>query len=673
MADNDLDVRAKLVVDDASTSELKRIAQGHEQVGEEAKQSNQQVGFLQHTMANFAAIQLSGLIENVRQFGASFVEAASAGQDADQAIAGMISAVQGSDWASAHAQAEALGDELDEIAISAGQAGDDVGRAFNRMVEIYGATADGIAKAKEDTGSLATIANVLGKQTETIAGEFALMGEGVVKTKSQMFQLLQPTGIFGDNIKKASQLWASLTEEERARRLNFGIEQLAGQMGKANPTFHDMLTTVENIWDVTKEKLGEPVIHALVPAMQKFAATLESNLPAIEEFGKMMAVDVKAWVDEASTALQEGFQYLESHGDEIRGAIVDAVSMVKEVVSFILAHKEELAIAFGAKSALGLAGGVANAIGGTGVPGMIGKGVGALYSAGAGGAEVFGRSATGLAGGGFAVGAGLLAVTSILAAAEQAYRLQAESAADTRNDFVAIKEGMERMAATSTEWTEQEVRAFEVMRANLLDAAVALGEDVGAAAQYATALEEQTKAHVRNAEAMRDFQQIANDIQAAQDAGIESFDAATGAFVAAADSEAAMQAAQQFAQAFTAAQTTHDQSSMNYLAHILSGSKALTSAFLSSASLTDQGWAALADSIEAGGSQFADIAKMFRDQIGGAQVNKKLEMKQNFNFGAGSVSVKQDFRNENPDNIALIFKRDLAGGANRLAANVGFR
>lgn len=672
MAD-DLDIRAKLTLDDESADALRQVKKGHEDVGKAAEGTEKKVGFLQHTMANFAAIQLSGITTQLRGIFHGFVDAASEGQQADQAIAALISGVQQIPWDDAHEGAEQLGDDLDMVALKTHQLGQDVNAAFTTMVEIYGASEAGLTRARDDVETLAGLANVLGQSTESIAGQFAMMGEGVVKTKSQLFQLLQPTGIFGDKIKEASKNWASLTEEQRIERLSYGIGQLTSEMGKANPTFNDMLKTASNIWDITSEKLGEPLIHALVPEMQKFAKELEDGLPAIEEFGRAMAVDVKAWVGEAAASIQDGFEYIKDHGTEIRESIGEGVEMLRSAVGFILEHKEALAYAFGAKAGIGLIKGAAE----SGFGGQAIGGAKALYGAGASGAGILG-GAGGMLGGVAALTAGAAALVSLGLAAQQLVSLMGELP-DVAQESDAIKDGMRRMALDADSWSGDNIAAFERMRENLIRATIAMDGDVDAANKYANAMEQQISAHVKNMAAMESFADMASQLEDEQkvvdlmmSGQLRDKSDPGGEGAMASLLQHSEEASAAFAEAFSNAMATQDQGSQLYIGKLLGGSKALSSAFLASAQLTDEGWKALADSIAAGGEEFSGLAQLFRDRAGGDAAAMDKKFKPVMNFSGSTFKIQQDFRDQDPDRIALVFKEDLVKAASsRLQATTG--
>lgn len=671
MAD-ELELRAKLRLTDESGDALKRAKGDLNETSHAAEDAQQHMGMLEHTLSNFAAIEIGELVHGVRELASEFLHAADQGAAADQAVAALVATAQGRGWADAHQDAEKLGDELDEIAISAHQAGPAVAEAFQTMLEISGATEEGVESATDQVQRLSQVATMLGKDVGSISKEFSMMEEGVVRTKGQLFHVLNASGIFGDNVKKAGAAWAQLTEEERLKRLNYALEQMSSQAAEATPTFAQLRTSVSDIFEVMSEKLGEPFLHALVPEMSKFSEELRAGLPAIEEFGKEMSVDVAKWVHEAAEAVQEGFDYLHTHGKEIHDTIVSAVETVKSVVEFVLDHKEALALAFGAKAGIGLAGGLLK----TGSESGLGKaavGAGqAIFAAGSAGGGIAG--AGGAVAGATALGAVGAAAGAWLLAGEQLGKLFNETANDTRQTFDAVHAGMRDMASENTEWTDVETSAFERMRANLLESAQYLGEDVGAAAAFSDALERSHKAHVANMKVAEDLASMSRSFETIALANQFAFeDAKTAGEQAAAEKEQAAfdtgtgaTIVDQFSSVFEALMASHDQGAQQYVAHLLGSSKNLFASFLQSAHMSDEGFAALAQALEAGGDQFADQAKAIRDLIGNKEHQK---MNVHFSMPGAKVEIKQDFRDQDPDNVAIVLKRDLVNAAvNRIGS-----
>lgn len=641
------EVKAKLKVEDEGSSTLDRIKKAFLGAGDAADDAGDKASsFAEQIAAVAIGEKISELSTKVWELGKSFGEAAIEGQKGDKALAGFIATAQGSEWASALDAAQELGDVLDEIGLAANQNKDDVGAAFETMVAIAGATEEGIQKATDETERLAIIANVLGKNTSDLAQEFTFMGEGVVKTKGQLFQLLQGTGIFGKNTKEAAGYWAKLTEESRMQQLAYGLEQVSAQLGKSEPMIGDYLTTIDNLFGMAKEKLGEPIIESLKPALTDLIAKLKSAMPQIEKFGVMIGKEMGKWVEEAVRQFEQGFKYIETHSEEIKNAIAEGYKTAKEVVMFILEHKEEIAIAFGAKTALPALQAGASAAGS--LIDVSAKGIGPL--AGTGG---------GLAAGAATMVAFAAAVGAFALAVDQWQDLMAQSKggiSDEAQNFSAYKEHFEKLSATPNMGAmgKDELSNFARQREAFVKLAEELGENQRAAGELADRAFAAHRAVRDMVGPVEQAQKMFENFAKARSEGIipdEQSIATADALIG------------QVGASFTKALSTQNAGAAQYIANLLGKSEALQGAFLASADLTSEGFEALASMVESQSKEFAELLRGRASEgktKAATPAAPKIVM-----TGGQTFNVKQDFRDQDPDRVAIMFEKGIGQSIER--------
>lgn len=642
-----VEVKTKLTLDDNASAALDHVKQGFQGAHESAEKAKEGFSAVNLVLTEMAAHILERGIEKVKEFGGELVEAASHGQQVEQRLAGMTAAVQGVDWKTAREGAVDYFQDVQNIAVRTMQPIDDVEAGFNRLVEIQGATPQGLTKARKEIEEMATVARVLGTSVETIGGQFAFMEEGTLKVKSQMYQLLQPTGIFQHGTMKATEYWQKLNNEQRADLLSVGLEKLAGSMQKATPTFKDSVNQLRNVWDEVEENFGGQVIQALEPQIQRLSHYINSSNVDLKHWAETIGDTVGPMVVDAGNAVKDGFEFLKDHQLEIADDIKEAWAFAKETMQFIIAHKEVLAAVAIGRSELGK--GAANAaVGGFGLLSKAGAGmaagIGVEAEAGLAGAAV---SAT------LALGVLAAAVGSVALAVDQWDKLMAVTGGDKSEDqmdFAAVQKRFQEMikAPDMSQWGSGELEHFDHMRENLVSLAEKVGESGRAANELAEAAYE---AHHSSEELIRPFKQAA-----------EQFDAlaiSTGQL----DSGGAVE---KISEGFSAASAAHNQAAQQYIANILSGDSALQTAFLNSSDLTAEGYAQLA-------AMVSDSAQEFKDKLmglaGGAGKAAK-EVKPVVNFSGGQTfKINQDFRDQDPDRIALVFRNDvLKSATNRVQA-----
>ena len=102
---------------------------------------------------------------------------------------------------------------------------------------------------------------------------------------------------------------------------------------------------------------------------------------------------------------------------------------------------------------------------------------------------------------------------------------------------------------------------------------------------------------------------------------------------------------------------------------MLGGSKNLFASFLQSAHMSDDGFMALAKAIRDGGGELADEqAKAIEGMVGKRDMGKHVI---NFSMPGAHIEMKRDFRDQDPDRVAVVFQEDLQALAlNRVTSNV---
>jgi hypothetical protein len=699
----DVEVVTKLTLETVADQMLARIKDGLVDVkkGEDdAKDSGD--GWLNSFIekSHQMGFEIREMAERVYDFAKSFVDTAAEGNAADTAIAGLISTAQGRDWDSAFDMASEYGDAMDVIAAKAGVAGDSVGEAFQTMLEIGGATEMGLTNAKNQVAQLAHLAGVLGKDAGGIAREFSMMGEGVLRTKGQLFQLLQSTGIFGDDIKKAGEQWTKLTDTQRANLLGRGLNDLTNQLEDAKPSFNQLKQSMVDMYETGKEKLGEPLMNALIPVLESVKAKLTSVMPAIEEFAEKIGPQIAKWVDEAYDTVQEAGEYVSDNWDSITTSVGDvfagiqsAFSMMWEAVKFLVANKEVIVALLALNAAKNFAQSAVAVSGGGKAGGGMGSGLG--ESMGSLASSIGGLITNGVSPA-TAAFAGLSIVTAAGVHIWTMFNEAAEDFADTakrgheQRQKVAdagdvewlkvILANKQRMLSVANERMEKSDHATTQTGYNLMDSGD-YSQTKKLAEQYARDIVE-TQQMIDTAIATADAKaKAAADMKAAQQQVghqqfindslrmISAYHEADTLHSAAAQTYAdnlAVNITGQMIDGYNRAMASGNQAQAVYLANIFAGDSHLQAAFLESGQKIEGGLLGLANNISDSSSSF----KANLEKIGGSFASDgkaKIEPPKVSLSGGGpvTINIKQDYRDQDPDRVAVVFQRDLEKAAYR--------
>lgn len=625
--------------------DLKSIADRFQQ-GDKARETAQK-GFgdwigTAHQLAGVLGVNLLSVYEKVKGIGAEFINYGKSAQSGDQAVAALIATAQGTGIENAITSAQDLGDRLDDIAIKAGVSGDALGGAFQTILERTGASAQGIASASSEIEKLAVVSAKLGKDVGGISLEYSGMTEGMLKTKGQLFQLLESTGIFGKTTKGAAEAWAGLTDAKRAELLSYGLDKLSGQMAKMPPTFAEAEAGFENMMRIGREKIGEPLIRELTPALQDVAKEMIELGPDIDDIGKALAKEVGGGIREGGRLMKEALGWVKEHKGEIAKEIGDAAKTLKSVVEFVIANKEVIGVAFGAKTAMPLLKPAAGAIGA----------IGGIASAGAnGGLAQFGSGMTGAAGA--ATSLGILAV-AIAALGAIAYA-EATLISGLKEQWDDHNESLRKLSEMADRGDENTADAAKTM-ADLDEAAGRMTpalrgfyNELSHTAAGVRAL--QAKVAKDDSEMLR--KQIAlGSKNALQGTGVSDYDEQAKTEQGARNQEAIL------LNAYNQAMQSGNTQMATLAAQTIAQGDLVGKAFLTANDQVEGGLNAMADLLLASGGQFAGFAASLKGKAAAPPGPKIL-------MPGAKITVNQDFRNKDPDAVAIAFKRDIAKAAER--------
>jgi len=640
----DVKVKTELTLDDLASDVLKRIQDGFKSTdAEQQKAQSGLMDFGKQFASTFAAVNLMPAIGQIRQFAEEVIGVAREADDAAQNIAGMLAGTAGYSWRDAREEGERMHEEIVGMAVDIGQASKDIESGFKGIMTWMGGGARAYAFANEQLRSMTTIANVMGFSTDMIAQNVGQMAAGFVRTRSPLFALLRGTGIFSDDITKIVKEWQELTDEQRMQKLGYAIGKVSENLGEAGPTLSDMITMAKEGAGLVVESFGGSMLKEVKPAMADLIADMKDGRGQMQEYARELGRSVGRWVKEASGKIKEGFEYIQTHADEIKAAVVDAFEKARNVVEWILEHKEEIAIAFGAyaaRPAIGAAAGVA----------------GAAWKSGAAGGAVFGMKAPGGAGGG-AYGLVALSAAAVGAAAalDQLSQLLDELKGEEAKNAEARKAALERMSSDLREWDEAQAHAFAEIGRGFVESADAIGMTT---AQAEAMVSEMRAAHEAGASIAEKVDAAAMQIESIKE-GIEigSWDDEQQAV----DNLNAL--TDYLGTAFQRAIDTGNQAQAQYIANVLAGSSEVQDAFVQSGVVTRDAMMKLADMVQGSAASFASrLLDMFSGGPKGLKTPKGPSIHMS---GGQTFKIQQDFRDSDPNQVLVMFRRDLAAAATR--------
>jgi hypothetical protein len=619
------EVGVKLVLDDHASAAIEKIKGGFEKVGEKVNEVQHELtGMLKQAAAVAIGFQFDRGLESLKSLGEEALNAATGSAKQIKNLAGVLALTDktGMSFEAATEQATGFKEELEAMAIKAGVSADSVIDAFSTIAERSGKSREEVMKL---TGEMTQASKALPGGIGQMAGAFQQLESGIVRPRNALVQMIKQTGVATgsakDISKKLSQMVQAGNVEGATKLAEDAISRMAKKMENAPPTFEGLVQSLKDIRENLFEAFGVPMLQTILPHLASFKKYILENKEKIEEFAKAMGVKVGEWVNKAAEKIQEGFEYVKNHAKEIEEAITNGANMLIDAVKFIIAHKEEIALMYGASK---IPAGIGMAKGAISTAATLGKG--ALSFGGmlaGGGLEVAGIAASTAALGAFAA-----AIGSVGLAAKMGYDLNKQLDEEKKQEQEARLDALMRIAQQGDQLSGADQAGYD----KILGAGIAADPTGGFRAQADKIWEER--------KAAMEIMRQADDAWAHG-----TIDPMVAAYNKAVDS--------------------NNVAAMKFISGMISDSDMLR-----------EGMIEAGDKVH-GGSE-GMLAKLGKWLTPGAKddiiarthpIQTEKPDKLNATF-TGPITIKQDFRDQDPDRVAIVFKRDLERAASSRVGSV---
>ena len=260
-------------------------------------------------------------------------EAAAQEQQYATALSSLISTMQEVPFEQAIQKSQQLADEMDLLAIKTGAAGIEIDEGFQLLMERTGATAEGVEYARQTMGDLAVVAGVLGKDVKKLSEDFTKMSSGALNTRSELFQLLRTTGVFGNTLEGLGKTWKNLTDAQRAELLDSALGQISKKMADVPKGVHQQLTALQAAGRSIMESFGKPIISALVPELEGLLNDFATNRNQIVAQIAAVGRDIAGWLREAAAFGKSLYGDLGKAAKDLRMAFEVGKNVAAEIAS----------------------------------------------------------------------------------------------------------------------------------------------------------------------------------------------------------------------------------------------------------------------------------------------------------------------------------------------------
>jgi len=405
MPEHHNEVHTKLVLDDHAHHALEHLKESFEEVGEKVEKVQEHVSEFKHELIGIGVgavgtafgLELTGLVEAAKSAGEEIFEAAAGLEEQEKAIRGvlMITDKEGTSLAEMSDQAHEINEEFATMGIEIGTSKESLISAFDSMAERTGLATEDVMKL---TDSMAEAGRAIPGGIGSLSEGFANFSAGMIRAKNPVVQLIAATGLLHGNAKAVAAQLMKMSPQQAMELGIKAVQQMGTKMKDVPLSFKETLSSMKEMREELYETVGTPMLQALSGPLGQLRDYFRENREEINKWAKSVGHDAGEWLKEGAHEIAVGFQYLQAHSAEIKKDIMEAMHFVRSTAEFLIAHREAITWALRAKMLAGLAPSVMGAAGTAKAAGTVALGFGSkLAGIGFGGAETAGAAAIGAA------------------------------------------------------------------------------------------------------------------------------------------------------------------------------------------------------------------------------------------------------------------------------------
>lgn len=599
------EVLVKLVVDSNAEKETDKLKEGLEKA--EKKQKKWHSGLLEGKkiwggVKTFALGALGAAATATMAMGGAAIGlakgAAHAFYESEEQVRALASAMQMLDTSGTgfEKMLDIAGDLKDEMEDVAMAVGTTDDAMVAAFTNVIERGGKTIEEAKELTEVMAKAGRAIPQGVEGISEAFEQIEMGIVRAKNPIVGMIAATHLLKGNAKQVAQQMMKMSPEEQMKLAEKAVGMMAKKMDDVPLSLNEMNKSMSVFMGNLMEDAGAPIIAAIQPVFGKVRTWLMDNHELLSKTAKDFGKFMGQAIEVVSPYIDELLKVFHEIGTELQSTD-GPLKDLKEVWQYIYENKDGLVSAFGEIVRFLIQGTkFSMQVIGAAMK-SIGKAIDAIARMHLPGFEggFLGRGAAASAGGRDLAEAKGIAASGAL----PGMRGDANKIAELREDYLQAMEtaGKDRIEAGKE-----------------FDAQIAQAEQNHAAAMGAA----QTYAQAS----------LQGDAIA-------------------------------FAKAFDTASVMGDKATQKFVASFLADSKNLQDALITKGpGIITAGFDKLIDTLNESGQ--SEIAKKLQAGMGKEAVKKldigKATVNQTF---TGSINVKQDFKDQDPERVALVFRQDL--------------
>lgn len=353
MAERQADVKVRLRLDDQASKATDRVKQSFDRVTGSVGGAVRGIArFASQALAVTVGLSLGRLIEDFKSLGREAIQAASGAQQSQRQIGAMLMAASGAEFGKASSAARSVHNQLEDIGIASGVSADSVTAAFESMFGVVQKAGGGIEDSVRLTENLTRVAGPLGISMDQAGSSVLGIMSGLTRARDPMVQLLRNFG----QLDVKSKSFAKLSEPQKLAALQSAFARVGETMRGVPPGFAQIVQSFKDVRDNIMEAFGTPIMNTIGKLLSRTSGWVQKHQMEVEIFAVRWGNKFAEFIQRSVELAARTFRWIQTHWDDI-------VAKAKQLPTLIGAG---MAARMAAPAALGLAGRAVGAAGGMG-------------------------------------------------------------------------------------------------------------------------------------------------------------------------------------------------------------------------------------------------------------------------------------------------------------------
>lgn len=336
------EVAADLVVNDRTGATFGKIKHGFDAINSKVdKATAGMMGFVKSTASTALGIKLAGLGNTMSGIYHEAIDAAMAAGKEEKSIAAalMMTDKKNRSYGELREEATGLRKELRHMGMEAGVSGDSVVESFT---DIAARTTKTTEQTKVLMESMVQAGRIVPAGLSGITSGFEMIEMGMVRARNPVVQMIASTGLLKGNARAVAKEMMKLSPEQQIALAEKAIVKMADKMKGVPLSFSEAVTSMKDMREEIFDVVGMPIFKGFAPIMRTVREEFKAHHAEIEAWGENVGRQAAEGIKVAGGYVKDIFATIGKNWEGISAGIAGAADALKSTATFLIEHKDTL-------------------------------------------------------------------------------------------------------------------------------------------------------------------------------------------------------------------------------------------------------------------------------------------------------------------------------------------